>query len=64
MQVKKLWRWRPAGLPPLGEDGPEASVAVEAFMKGLGQRLGLGEDNPGLRVRYATLCDYSSIVEH
>lgn len=61
--MKKLWRWKPApgvlsGQPSDEDDGVsvgvslEASVVIEAFMKGLCQRLGLGEECPALRVRY------------
>lgn len=50
-QVKKLWRWRPATAANPSEDPPDPSTALEAFMKGLSMRLGLGEGSSGLRVR-------------
>lgn len=71
MQVKKLWRWRPVVSAAGGhDDPPETSVAVEAFLKGLSVRLGLGEDNPGLRVRCVDVlvcvmsCVYVLLVAH
>lgn len=61
-----MWRWRPVGLH-LGE-GPEAGLAVEAFMRGLSQRLGLGENNAGLRVRYGffiviVICSLQNVLK-
>lgn len=55
-QVKKLWRWRPvtaaAGAQENAtEDLRNPNIALEAFMKGLNVRLGLGEDCPGVTVR-------------
>lgn len=36
----------------VGDHGPpDASAALEGFLKGLAHRLGLGENNSGLRVR-------------
>lgn len=47
--MKKLWRWKPTTASSSDEVDP--SVALSAFMKGLSLRLGLGANNPGVRVR-------------
>lgn len=60
-QVKKLWRWKPstatasndegAGTGAAGVAGVDSTTAVSAFMRGLSQRLGLGDNTRDVRVR-------------
>lgn len=60
--MKKLWRWKPsaatasndegaAGTGAGGVAGVDSTTAVSAFMRGLSQRLGLGDNTRDVRVR-------------
>eukprot|EP00752_Nemacystus_decipiens_P008416 g7524.t1 len=59
--VKKLWRWKPSAATASNDDGAgtgagvagvDSTTAVSAFMRGLSQRLGLGDNTRDVRVSY------------
>eukprot|EP00903_Cladosiphon_okamuranus_P016933 g15609.t1 len=60
--VKKLWRWKPSAatssndeggtVTSAGVAGVDSTTAVSAFMRGLSQRLGLGDNTRNVRVSY------------
>lgn len=68
-QVKKLWRWKPSAattsndeggtVTSAGVAGVDSTTAVSAFMRGLSQRLGLGENTRDVRVRLVRRRDFA-----